>query len=89
MLIRDLFLFFFLMQKAALDALKASNPDGHFWIKLGATVLKGDEDLGDGQLQKLNHEYEKRYQLLAGIRNHCASVVSLIQTMASKKHLRI
>lgn len=76
-----------------MDALKASNPDGRFWIKLDATDVKvavmesgrrvwnGDEDLGDGQLQKLREEYDERYQLLEGLKNQCVSVVSLIQTL--------
>ena len=60
------------MQKAALDALKASNPDGRFWIKLDATDVKvavmesgrrvwnGDEDLGDGIVERLKAEYDQR-----------------------------
>lgn len=91
-MIRDLFLFL-VMQTAALDTLKAANTDGCFWIKLDATDVKvavmesgrrvwnGDEDLGDGQLQKLRQEYDERYQLLEGVKNQCVSVVSLIQTL--------
>lgn len=60
------------IQLAALDLLKSSNPNGHFWIKIDATDIKrcimesqrkvwnGDEDLGDGKLEALRDEYEKR-----------------------------
>lgn len=52
--------------------LKQANPDGRFWIKIDGTDVKtalmesmrgkwnGDVDLGDGALEKLRREYDKR-----------------------------
>lgn len=53
------------VQVAALDQLQSANPNGRYWIKIDGTDVKtglmeserkvwnGDEDLGDGELQKL------------------------------------
>lgn len=61
-------------QEAALDGLKAANPDRRFWLKLDATDVKecvmesvkgvwnGDVDLGDGKLKELPSEYETTVQ---------------------------
>ena len=50
-------------------------------MESGRQVWNGDEDLGDGQLQKQRQEYDERYQLLEGLKNQGASVVSLRQTL--------
>ena len=73
--------------------MKSANPDGRFWIKLDATDVKtavmesgrrvwnGDEDLGDGQLEKLREEYDERYQLLDGMKSQDVGVANLRQTI--------
>ena len=70
---------FYIIQGAALEALKSANPDGRFWLKLDGTDVKaclmesvkgvwnGDVDLGDGKLQQLRSEYENRLQVFKAL----------------------
>ena len=44
-------------------------------------VWNGDEDLGDGQLQKLRQEYDERFQLLDVLKRQGVSVNTLRQTL--------
>jgi hypothetical protein len=65
-------IFILILQETALNLLKQANPDGRFWIKIDGTDVKtalmvsmrgkwnGHVDLGDGALEKLRKEYDKR-----------------------------
>ena len=67
----------FILQTAALDAIKKTVGNERIWIKLDATDLKeglfeakdngqwcGDVNTGDGQLQSLRKEYDDRLLLI-------------------------
>ena len=68
----------FPLQIEALKQLKESNPDGRFWIKVDAFDIKaalqesvkgvwnGDVDMGDGKLESLRVDYERRKSLCKG-----------------------
>lgn len=78
------------IQLAALDQLKSTNPNGRYWIKIDATDIKrcimesqrkvwnGDEDLGDGKLQALRDEYEKRMGDLHRLKSRNADEVKAV-----------
>ena len=50
-------------------------------MESGRRVWNGDEDLGDGQLQKLKQEYDERFQVLDGLKNQGAGVANLRQAI--------
>ena len=50
-------------------------------MESGRRVWNGDEDLGDGQLEKLREEYDERYQLLDGMKSQGVGVANLRQTI--------
>ena len=50
-------------------------------MESGRRVWNGDEDLGDGQLQKLRQEYDERFQVLDGLKNQGAGVANLRQAI--------
>lgn len=68
-----------MLQTAAIDVLKESNPDGRFWIKLDGTDIKesllhsvrdewnGDVNLNNGQLETLRKEYETRVEWIKSV----------------------
>lgn len=50
-------------------------------MESGRRVWNGDEDLGDGQLQKLRQEYDERFQLVDALKKQGVSVAILQQTL--------
>ncbi|XP_072017737.1 uncharacterized protein [Amphiura filiformis] len=69
------------IQEAALKTLKATNPDGRYWIKMDGTDIKsaiqqsmigewnGDVDMKDGELKRLREEFDKRVETLNHLKN--------------------
>lgn len=71
---------------SALKCAKKSNPKGRWWIKADAcdireglresmrNVCAGDEDLGDGAVQKIYEEYKKRRTYVKSLTSSTVSV---------------